>query len=156
MKQAIQYKNLLLDNQLCFALYAATHAITRAYRSRLSQYGLTYSQYLVLLVLWETDKLTVKHIAQSLKLDSGTLTPLLKRLENADLISRVRSQQDERELIIGLTTAGKRLRHKIAGLQKEVACETGLKIKEFEELKKTLNRLTETISTRQDSDSEAA
>lgn len=156
MKQTIQHKNLLLENQLCFALYAATHAITRSYRSRLSQVGLTYSQYLVLLVLWGKDKLTVKQIAKNLRLDSGTLTPLLKRLESADLVTRVRGEQDERELIISLTTAGKRLRHRVAELQKQVACETGLRVKEFEELKKTLNTLTDTISTRQDIDSQAA
>ena len=78
-----QFENLKLKNQLCFALYAATNAITRAYRSRLSHIGLTYSQYLVMMVLWEADGPTVKALGKRLLLDSGTLTPLLKRLESA-------------------------------------------------------------------------
>ena len=100
------YENLKLDNQLCFALYAATHSLTRAYRSALEHYGITYTQYLVMLVLWENNDISVGKIAQRLELDSGTLTPLLKRLEVAGLIKRVRNIDDERIVEISLTEAG--------------------------------------------------
>ncbi|NIP30398.1 MAG: MarR family transcriptional regulator, partial [Candidatus Dadabacteria bacterium] len=88
------YENLLLNNQLCFALYAATNAIIRVYRPKLGSVGLTYPQYLVLLVLWESDGMTVKSLAQWLKLDSATITPLLKRLEKVGLLTRKRNAED--------------------------------------------------------------
>jgi DNA-binding MarR family transcriptional regulator len=98
---------LSLDNQLCFALYAATRSITKAYRQKLEPLGLTYPQYLVLIVLWETDGLTVSEIGERLMLDSGTLTPLIKRLENMELVNRVRNIKDEREVQIWLTEKGR-------------------------------------------------
>ena len=91
---------LRLDNQLCFALYAATRAMTRTYRERLGPLGLTYPQYLVLIVLWESDGVTVGQLGQRLLLDSGTLTPLVKRLETAGLVTRNRREADEREVEI--------------------------------------------------------
>src|ERR1700733_13776837 len=93
---------LKLDSQLCFALYSTTHALTKAYAPLLERLGLTYPQYLVMLVLWESEGLTVKELGERLQLDSGTLTPLLKRLEAAGLVRRERDRRDERQVRIGL------------------------------------------------------
>ena len=105
---------LLLDNQLCFALYSASLAMTKLYKPMLDELGLTYTQYLVMLVLWEGDGLMVSELGQRLYLDSGTLTPLLKRLEAAGLVSRLRAVDDERRVHIHLTPAGKRLKARAA------------------------------------------
>ena len=94
---------LQLDNQICFAVYSAAHAFNRVYKPLLDRLGLTYPQYLVMLVLWERDGVPVKEIGERLFLDSGTLTPLLKRLEQAGHIKRTRSTEDERQVLIGLT-----------------------------------------------------
>ena len=101
---------LLLDNQLCFALYSASLAMTKLYKPLLDALGLTYPQYLVMLALWERDGLTVSELGERLFLDSGTLTPLLKRLEAAGLLVRLRDVQDERRVRISLTPAGRALR----------------------------------------------
>ena len=143
----MKYENLKLDNQLCFALYSATHALTRAYRSALEQKGITYTQYLVMLVLWETDVVNVKTIADRLDLDSASLTPLLKRLENAGLLTRKRNLQDERVVEIALTLAGHALQDEVAAIQKGVACQTGLPDAEFEQLKASLHKLVQTMHT---------
>src|SRR3978361_1122974 len=103
---------LRLDNQVCFAIYSTAHAFNRVYKPLLDRIGLTYPQYLVMLVLWERDGLSVKAIGEQLFLDSGTLTPLLKRLEAAELIKRTRSTQDERQMLISLTSRGQALREK--------------------------------------------
>ena len=105
---------LLLDNQLCFALYSASLAMTKLYKPLLDELGLTYPQYLVMLVLWEGDGLMVSELGQRLYLDSGTLTPLLKRLESAGLVSRLRDVADERRVHVHLTAAGRRLKSKAA------------------------------------------
>src|SRR5208283_3250559 len=107
---------LLLENQLCFALYSASQAMTAVYRPLLAALGLTYPQYLAMLVLWEDDGLSVSQIGARLFLDSGTLTPLLKRLEAAGFISRLRDAGDERRVRIMLTAAGRRLKQKAAKL----------------------------------------
>lgn len=101
---------LQLDNQVCFALYSASLAMTKLYKPLLDGIGLTYPQYLVMLVLWEGDQLMVSELGERLSLDSGTLTPLLKRLESAGLLTRVRDAQDERRVRIALTDAGRALR----------------------------------------------
>ena len=141
------YENLKLDNQLCFALYAATHSLTRAYRSALEHSGITYTQYLVMLVLWESNNMSVGKIAQRLELDSGTLTPMLKRLESSGLIKRVRNTADERIVEISLTEAGTLLQHEIAQVQQGVACKTGLGVEEFKQLTDTLHHLVDTMSS---------
>lgn len=114
--------SLKLDNQLCFALYAASNAMTRLYRDKLEPLGLTYPQYLVLLVLWEQDGVAVKEIGQRLHLDSGTLTPMLKRMEQAGLIQRRRSSADERQVDIFLTPAGQALKADIRGVREALGC----------------------------------
>ena len=141
-----EHANLKLDHQLCFALYAATHALTRAYRAGLEQAGLTYTQYLVMLVLWECDNVSVGTIAHRLELDSATLTPMLKRLETAGFISRKRNRDDERVVEIKLTKSGNELQHEIARVQQGVECQTGLCNEEFLQLKDSLKRLVETMS----------
>jgi len=103
---------LQLDNQLCFALYSTSLAMTRVYKPLLDELGLTYPQYLAMLVLWEKDGLMVSELGERLYLDSGTLTPLLKRLESSGLISRIRAVEDERRVHITLTAAGRKLKAK--------------------------------------------
>ena len=105
---------LLLDNQLCFALYSTSLAMTRLYKPLLGELGITYPQYLVLLVLWEQDGLSVSALGERLFLDSGTLTPLLKRMESSGLVSRQRAAEDERRVHITLTVAGRALKEQAA------------------------------------------
>ena len=105
---------LKLDNQLCFAVYSASLAMTRLYKPLLEKLGLTYPQYLVLLVLWERDGLTVSELGERLSLDSGTLTPLLKRLEANGLVARIRDTADERRVHVSLSAAGRRLKARAA------------------------------------------
>jgi DNA-binding MarR family transcriptional regulator len=107
-------KALLLDNQLCFALYSASLAMTKLYKPLLGELGLTYPQYLAMLVLWERDGLMVSELGERLFLDSGTLTPLLKRLEAAGLIARLRALDDERRVHVTLTAAGRKLKTRAA------------------------------------------
>lgn len=107
---------LQLDRQLCFALYSASHAMSKAYKPHLDALGLTYPQYVAMLVLWERDGLTVSEIGERLYLDSGTLTPLLKRLEGAGYISRLRDTADERRVLIQLTAAGRKLKAKAVAI----------------------------------------
>ena len=115
-RQPLPDQALLLDNQLCFALYSASLAMTRLYKPLLEELGLTYPQYLALLVLWERDGLMVSELGERLFLDSGTLTPLLKRLETAGLIARIRDTADERRVHITLTAAGRKLKTRAAGI----------------------------------------
>ena len=105
---------LQLDNQLCFALYSTSLAMTKLYKPMLEEMGLTYPQYLAMLVLWEQDGLTVSELGERLYLDSGTLTPLLKRMESAGLLSRIRAVEDERRVHITLTAAGRKLKARAA------------------------------------------
>ena len=116
---------LALDRQLCFALYAASRAMTKLYRGLLEPLGLTYPQYLVLLVLWEGDGLAVNEVGERLALDSGTLTPLLKRLEAAGLVRRLRDTGDERRVLLHLTDEGRALRDRATGIPPSVAEASG-------------------------------
>lgn len=116
-----------LDQQLCFKLYAASRTVVRAYKPMLDRLGLTYPQYLVMLVLWEwhdvaPEQPTVKALGERLMLDSGTLTPLLKRLQQAGLVQRQRSTQDEREVHLSLTAAGRQLSKQVPALKRELLC----------------------------------
>ncbi len=115
-------EHLRLDRQLCFALYAASGLVTRAYRPLLEPLGLTYPQYLAMLVLWERAPRTVGDLGEALDLDSGTLTPLLKRLETAGFVSRTRDPADERRVLVALTDAGLALRERAAAVPQAMAC----------------------------------
>ncbi|MBA3595993.1 MAG: MarR family transcriptional regulator [Methylibium sp.] len=133
--------SLRLDDQLCFALYAATNVITRAYRAPLAKLGLTYPQYLAMLVLWEHGDQTVKSLAERLDLDSSTITPLVKRLAAAGLVHRSRHPADQRNLRIELTGVGHAMRARAALIQERVACQTHLGPDEFVALRAQLHRL---------------
>jgi DNA-binding MarR family transcriptional regulator len=137
--------NLQLSAQLCFATYAAAHAFNRFYKPLLDPLGLTYPQYIVLLVLWQTDNLTVKEIGQRLYLDSGTLTPLLKRLEAAGIVRRIRDAQDERQVRVRLTPKGRELQAPVALVWRDVVCGTGLSAEDLNDLKDRLNQVRETL-----------
>jgi DNA-binding MarR family transcriptional regulator len=132
---------LALSNQLCFAFYSVSHAFNRAYRQFLDPLGLTYPQYVVLLVLWEQDDLTVREIGDRLFLDSGTLTPLLKRLESAGHIRRARDRKDERQVRISLTATGRALREKAEEIPRQVGCVLGLPIDELRALTEQVAKL---------------
>ena len=140
-----KYNNLLLDNQLCFALYAATNSVIRYYRFYLKEIGITYPQYLVLLTLWETKGIKATEIGVALKLDLSTITPILQRLEALNFIARERSKVDERVVLIKLTKEGLALEESIADIQHKVACKTHLSEIEFKRLKATLNDLTDAM-----------
>jgi DNA-binding MarR family transcriptional regulator len=136
-----------LDEQLCFALYAASRAMTSCYRPMLDALDLTYPQYLVLLVLWEHGDSTVTGIGGALQLETGTLSPLLRRLESAGLITRTRQAGDERSVRISLTAAGRALEARVAEAQTRVGAATGLSRAEIGDLRETLHRLSDRLRT---------
>lgn len=130
-----------LDHQLCFALYSSSLVMTKLYKPVLSALGLTYPQYLVLLVLWETDSVSVSDLGTRLFLDSGTLTPLLKRMESAGWLTRLRALDDERRVIVSLTASGRALRRKAQHVPNEVACAAGCELDELADLTRRLQAL---------------
>ncbi|WP_435947110.1 MarR family winged helix-turn-helix transcriptional regulator [Dryocola sp. BD586] len=136
---------LLLDNQLCFALYSANLAVNKLYRQLLAPLGLTYPQYIVMLVLWEKDDVTVSEIGERLYLDSATLTPLLKRLEAAGLLTRNRSRQDERQVAVMLTDEGKALQAKAKTIPESVLCASACSVDSMLELKAQLETLRQNL-----------
>ncbi|MFF0478938.1 MarR family winged helix-turn-helix transcriptional regulator [Streptomyces sp. NPDC004284] len=133
---------LRLDHQICFSLHAATRAFNGVYREALKELGLTYPQYLVMLVLWEHGELPVKGIGERLRLDSGTLSPLLKRLEAAGHVERRRSPEDERSVTVRPTPDGTALREKALGVPRRIAAATGLELGEIVALRARLDALT--------------
>tara|TARA_B110000971_G_C19573421_1_gene304073 strand:+ start:58 stop:537 length:480 start_codon:yes stop_codon:yes gene_type:complete len=145
-----KFNNLLLKNQLCFSLYAATNSIIRYYRFYLKEIGITYPQYLVLITLWESNTSTASEIGAILKLDLPTITPILQKLEAMKFISRKRSEEDNRVIIVSLTQKGLEIEKIIAEIQHKVACKTHLSDTEFNKLKDTLNELTETMEVNKD------
>jgi len=136
-----QDKWLLLDNQLCFRLYSASKAITQAYTPLLDALNLTYPQYLSMMVLWETGSISVKDLGERLSLDSGTLSPLLKKLEAKNFVVRKRLETDERVVMVTLTTKGKDLKKKAIEVPSQMFCKMDLKVKEMQELQKKLDDL---------------
>ncbi len=130
-----------LDKQLCFAVYATAHAFTRAYKPILDKVGLTYPQYLVMLVLWEKAELPVKTIGEQLDLDSGTLSPLLKRLEQNGLIKRTRDSRDERQVIVSLTPKGQAMRAEINTIMSSIGEAIGCTLEEMGAMREMLTRL---------------
>ncbi|WP_223591711.1 MarR family winged helix-turn-helix transcriptional regulator [Neobacillus bataviensis] len=132
---------LKLDNQLCFAIYACSREITRLYRPILDKLELTYPQFLTLTVLWEYERLTVKDIGELLYLDSGTLTPMLKRMEAMDLLSRVRASDDERKVFVELTSKGIKLREDALELPEKCIPHFGLGKGEYMDLLFKMNQL---------------
>ena len=137
---------MLLNEQLCFALYSTSLAMTKAYKPLLEEIGLTYPQYLAMLVLWELDGLTVKELATRLSQDSGSLTPVLKRLEAQGLISRGRDPSDERNLSLMLTREGRALRAKGMKVNRAFARACGLTDDEMARLRQSMTQLRESLS----------
>ncbi len=134
-------ESLRLKNQICFPLYSASNAIIRAYRPYLAEIDLTYLQYIVLMVLWEESSLNVKQLGQRLNLDSGTLTPLLKRLESKGMVARKRSQSDERARIISITNAGKALQQRAETIPEKLLCKVGLNKDQLQQMRELCNQL---------------
>ncbi|SPB14739.1 MarR family transcriptional regulator [Caballeronia novacaledonica] len=143
---ALQDFPLELDQQLCFALYSTSLAMTKAYKPLLEKLNLTYPQYLAMLVLWETDDLTVKEIAARLSLDSATMTPLLKRLEAQGYVERVRGVEDERQVHVRLSDAGRALRQSARAIPTEIYCASGSDIDAILRLRADLVRLRASIN----------
>jgi len=137
---------LLLGNQICFAVYSTAHAFNRVYKPLLDKLGLTYPQYLVMMVLWERDGVPIKDIGEKLFLDSGTLTPLLKRMEAADLIKRTRSTQDERQVLIALTPQGHALREKARAVPQAILANSACSMGELFEMKNELVALRDKLN----------
>ena len=134
-----------LDQLTCFALYAASRAVINAYRPLLDEAGITYPQYLVLLVLWERGPQPVKALGNALALDSGTLSPLLKRLETAGLVRRERQTGDERSVLVTLTAAGFQLEDRARDIPRRAACAASLPVHELDQLRASLVRFTAAI-----------
>jgi DNA-binding MarR family transcriptional regulator len=135
----------LLADQVCFALYSASHAVTGYYRPMLEELGLTYPQYLVMLALWQHPKLTMKDLGPMLHLDSGTLSPLLKRLEQAGLVHRARSAEDERSVIVTLTDGGEALRQRAAAVPAVIQAAMGLDDEQLANLRAQLRDLADSV-----------
>lgn len=144
---------LKLENQLCFPIYAASNLITRAYQPMLDQLGITYPQYLVLLVLWDTDELTVNEIAHRLLLNTNTITPLLKRMEAQGLITRRRSQQDQRKVIVQLTEQGSALEKQAASIPQNLLSQLhsdAVTPQDLHILKERITELVHSLSQKQE------
>jgi DNA-binding MarR family transcriptional regulator len=137
---------LRLDNQICFAVYSATHAFNRVYKPLLDRLGLTYPQYLVMLVLWEQDDVPLRDIGEKLFLDSGTLTPLLKRLEAANLVRRTRSTEDERQVLIALTPQGHALKEKARSLPQSILAASDCSVPELVAMKNEIVALRDRLN----------
>jgi DNA-binding MarR family transcriptional regulator len=140
---------LKLENQLCFPLYAASRLVTQAYGPHLAKLGLTYVQYIVLLVLWERDGQTVRELGERLFLDSGTLTPVLKRLERSGLIARARRAADERTVEQRLTPAGRRLKRRAASVPLALLCDVGLDLGDAVRLREQVRDLVHRLQKTQ-------
>ena len=139
------YGDLKLDNQVCFKLYAASRAVIKKYKPLLDEYNLTYTQYLTMLVLWEEEKITVKNIGKRLRLDSGTLTPLLKKLEAREFIIKYRDPKDDRSVIVEITDEGKMLKDKVKDIPSKALCSVGISIEDLVVLSKVLDSVLENI-----------
>lgn len=131
-------QSLLLDNQLCFALHSTSLLMTKVYKPLLQALGLTYPQYLAMMVLWEEDGLTVGEISSRLLTDPGSLTPLLKRLEAEGLLSRTRSREDERVVVVELTDAGRALQDEAKGIPQCILGASGLELEQLRKLQADL------------------
>jgi MarR family transcriptional regulator, organic hydroperoxide resistance regulator len=136
---------LALDQQLCFAVYSAAHALNRTYKPLLDPYGLTYPQYIALMTLWEEDGRTVKALGAKLGLDSGTLSPLLKRLEAAGYIRRARDRSDERQVLVTLTEKGRAMQHHALSIRMEIGKATGCSLEALQALTAELQALAERL-----------
>ncbi|HPH98449.1 MAG TPA: MarR family transcriptional regulator [Anaerolineaceae bacterium] len=146
------YEQLKLENQLCFPLYAASRLIIQEYQPHLEKLGITYPQYLVLMVLWETDSITVNEITRRLILNTNTITPVLKRMETQGILTRQRSQEDERKVIVSLTARGRQLQTEAASIPEKMAAgllSGEIKMEELQKLKEQLYLIIDQLSPKQ-------
>lgn len=139
-------KDCVIDSQLCFKIYASSRIIIKLYNTNLKKYNITYPQYLVLSVLWENDNISVSEIGNKLFLDSGTLTPLLKRMENLNLLCRKRDDIDERKVFISLTEDGKAVKNYIGDISNKISKEICMPKEKFEQLMNDFNFLLEHLT----------
>ena len=140
-----KYEKIKLDNQLCFSLYAVSREIIKTYKPMLDKYGLTYTQYIAMLVVWEHGKITVKEMGQKLHLDSGTLTPVLKKLLSMELIDKYRDKNDDRVVVVELTEKGRKMKDEITEIPEKMYCKFDGKIEDATELKRLLDNLLATF-----------
>jgi DNA-binding MarR family transcriptional regulator len=143
----IQQGMLALDQQLCFAVYSAAHALNRTYKPLLDPYGLTYPQYIALMTLWQEDGRTVKTLGATLGLDSGTLSPLLKRLEASGYITRARDKSDERQVLVTLTEKGRAMQRDAVAIRMEIGKATGCTLEALQALTRDLQAMTERLES---------
>lgn len=139
------YDVLKLENQLCFSLYAASREVIKLYKPLLDQYNLTYTQYVTLLVIWEGEKMSVKQMGQKLHLDSGTLTPVLKKLEEMDLIIKYRDKRDDRVVLVEVTEKGRELKQEIVAVPEQIVCKFGGQKEQLGLLKQLLDNFLEEL-----------
>lgn len=144
-KMENEFDHMKLENQLCFLLYASSREMTKQYKPLLEKLNVTYPQYLALLLLWEHETLTVKKMGELLYLDSGTLTPMLKRMEQQGLITRKRSEEDERSVLISLTENGESLKEKAADIPRTILGLSKQSGEDLKQLKSALYTLLETV-----------
>ena len=136
-----KYDILKLENQMCFPLYALSREIIKLYKPYLDKFNLTYTQYIAMLVMWEEEKIVFKELGKKLHLDSGTLTPVLKKLESMGLIIKYRSKEDDRIVIIELTESGKQLKYEVIGIPEKVFCESGISEEDAVQFKYYLDKI---------------
>ena len=140
-----KYEKIKLENQLCFSLYAASREVIKIYKPLLDKYGLTYTQYIAMLVVWEHEKITVKEMGKKLHLDSGTLTPVLKKLLSMELINKYRDKNDDRVVIVEVPEKGKKMKEEITEVPEQLYCKFGNKFEDIGELKRLLDNLLKTF-----------
>jgi MarR family transcriptional regulator, organic hydroperoxide resistance regulator len=141
-----KYEMIKLDNQLCFSFYAISREIIKLYKPILDKFNLTYTQYITMLVLWEEEEINFKRLGERLHLDSGTLTPVVKKLEAMDLITKYRTKEDDRVVVVKLTEKGKVLKDDITEVPKELACKIAIEENQYLELKESLKSVLEKLS----------
>ncbi len=141
-----RYDKIKLDNQICFPLYALSREIIKLYKPFLDKYDLTYTQYITMLVIWEEEKITFKDLGKRLHLDSGTLTPVLKKLESMELINKYRSKEDDRIVIVEITEKGKLLKEEILEVPEQIYCKLNIEAEELIAIKRQLDDILAQIS----------
>ncbi len=150
MKQEETFNPLALENQLCFSLYVCSKEIIRRYQPVLEPLGLTYTMYITLLSLWEKDNVTIRELGKTLFLDSGTLTPVLKKMEKQSLVTRERSESDERTVRINLTDEGRQLREKCIGIPQQMACSKIIDLTQAPGLLSSLHEMMTRMTEKED------
>jgi MarR family transcriptional regulator, organic hydroperoxide resistance regulator len=141
-----KYEVIKLDNQLCFSFYAISREVIKLYKPILDKFNLTYTQYITMLVLWEEEEINFKRLGERLRLDSGTLTPVVKKLEAMDLLTKYRTKEDDRVVVVKLTAKGKDLKDDIIEVPKELACKVAIEEDKYLELKKSLKDFLEKLN----------